>query len=275
MEAVDEHQIYPTLAFASEIGQNTQLVAAKEGLVRASNSSEAWEEEADAFTSRYASLRPVKYVDEILLLERVPASVQTLNYPGTKTPQEVTITAYQHRKPASPEYVAGLYERELSAAGIPCEQSTQGNMGFEFKHDRLRISIRQRRLLYTAPKRITLPPTPFPHPSLIGEFYRALIGTHSGGGFGGRLAVRKRGGGPRAINLIPALVVVCLKTYGAVGKPKDVHRLLNTYVLCASEKAALPEEGITTSEVAQLTRDVNKWKDRLQPDISTLRSPEP
>lgn len=204
----------------------------------------------------------MRYLDEIVLLERVPASARVLNYPETKLPQEVMITAYPHRKPASPEHVAGLYKRELLAVGIPCEETTQGNMGFEFKHGRLRISIRQRRLLYTAPKRITLPPTPFPHPSLIAEFYRTLIGTSPGAGFRDRLAVRKRGRGPSAANLIPALVVVCLKTYGAVGKQKDVHRLLNTYVLCASEKAALPE-GVTTSEVVQLSRDVNKWKDRL------------
>jgi hypothetical protein len=47
MNAVDEHQIYPTLAFANEIGQSsTRLLAAKEALIRSSNNSEEWEEKA-------------------------------------------------------------------------------------------------------------------------------------------------------------------------------------------------------------------------------------
>ena len=41
--AVDEHQIYPTLAFANEIGQgNMRVITAKEGLARAANSPEEW-----------------------------------------------------------------------------------------------------------------------------------------------------------------------------------------------------------------------------------------
>ena len=270
---IDEDEIYPTLQFANAVGQgNTKHGDAKERLVKSVEHSEKWRAEADRFVSEYLSLRPLKVVDEVLLLERLPASVQIHNYPETDIPQKVEITAYPHRVPASPEHVANLYEETLSDAGIPCGESTKGYMGFEFDNDRLYVRISQRRPVYTAYKHITWPATPFPRPTLVREFYRALLGTSSNEGFARRLATRRRGGPPAADNLIPAYVACLLKNVGGIEERKNIHRLLNEYVLRETWKKPLPNHN--SSEVVQLWRDAKKVEERLRANAYALRSPK-
>jgi hypothetical protein len=97
---------------------------------------------------------------------------------------------------------------------------------------------------------------PFPEPRIVQEFYEMLLWKPSGDGFGKDLATRTRGGAPSADNLILACVAFCLRNNGKIQGRKEIHRLLNEHVLCESHKT-LPEEGYTSSETAQLWRDVN------------------
>jgi hypothetical protein len=69
----DEDVVYPTLVFANEMGQDADSSTAKERLVAASNDAKAWREEANRFTREFRGFKPVRVVDEALVLE-LPAS---------------------------------------------------------------------------------------------------------------------------------------------------------------------------------------------------------
>ena len=79
----EEDQIYPTLAFANELGQGlVDLIEEKERLVSAwGDASDSWAEVVDEFSWRHPSIRPVKVVDGAVILERVPVDVRIHNYP--------------------------------------------------------------------------------------------------------------------------------------------------------------------------------------------------
>jgi hypothetical protein len=70
-----EDQIIPTLALANAIGQDVpHLIAARRRLLKLSEDRQAWNNEVDKFVRRYGSLRPVRVVDGILILEKLPVS---------------------------------------------------------------------------------------------------------------------------------------------------------------------------------------------------------
>jgi hypothetical protein len=259
-EGAEEDQIIPTLALANEIGQVTpHLVAERRRFIKIGKDEEAWSREANRFVRRYGSLRPVRTVDEILILERLPVSVEVENDPDQEVPEEVTVSVYAHRRLANPEHVASLYEKILAAAGIPHDEQRTGHMSFDFHSRSLIITIRNGSIV----KRLNRPHpgfqierASFPHPRLVQEFYRMLLGVPSGDGFARYLAARTRGGPPAAINLVPACVAFYLRGYGEIESRKEIHRLLNEHVLRETEKE-LPEEAYGSSETNQLWRDVS------------------
>ncbi len=270
-EGVDEEtQIIPTLALANEIGQGApDLIDAKERLVAAWEDPEAWEAEAKQFTREHASLRPVKAVEGILILEQLPVSVRVYNYPDKEgePPEQVVVTVYPYRARTSPEGVAATYEKTLSEAGIPCEESQRGFMGFEFSNEgylligieRSDVSLAQKRARRTRRRQ----KSGFPHPLVVGEYYKMLLGTPAGHGFARYLVTRKRGRDPDADNLVPACVAFYLREYGEMGSRKEIHRLLNEHLLRETWKTSLPQQGYSTSGTTQLWRDVDKVKARL------------
>jgi hypothetical protein len=78
----EEDQIYPTLAFANELGQGVEIIEQKERLVSAwEDCSDIWADAVGAFSRRCPSIRPVEVVDGVVVLERVPMSVRIDNYP--------------------------------------------------------------------------------------------------------------------------------------------------------------------------------------------------
>jgi hypothetical protein len=255
-----EDQIFPTLAFANEIGQGTEhLVAEKERLARAKVDGETWEREANLFLSKYGRLRPVRIVDGILILERLPVSIVIHNHQATEIPEEVAISIYPHPQPAQPEHVASLYSKTLSAAAVPCEEDQRATMGFDFRSWYLivtaqRADVRER--LKRTGVAQPIDAASFPHPRLVQEFYRMLLGVPSSDGFARYLVTRERGGAPEADNLIPACVAFYLRNYGKIEGRKVIHRLLNEYVLCETWKT-LPEDAFSSSETNQFWRDVN------------------
>jgi hypothetical protein len=249
----EENRIIPTLAFAHHIDYGVSHVAAeKKRLEKVSEDGTAWEREADKFVSRYGSLRPVRVVDRILVLERLPASVEIDYHPDTNAPEEVTITAYAHRRPAKPEHVATLYEKTLSTAGVPYGESRTGYVHFDFYGTHLKLFLKRGNVatpLQRTTRGVALrfDKAAFPNPRLVYGFYQTLLGKPGEGGLVRSLGTRERGRSPDAANLIPACVAYCLRHFVGIEGRKEIHRLLNKHV---------PEEGYSTSDSNQLWRDV-------------------
>jgi hypothetical protein len=235
------------------------LEAERTNFVKIEEDKEAWDKEADNFVRRYGSLRPVRVVDEILVLERLPVSVKVGYDPDQENPKEVVVRVYAHRRPAKPEHVATLYEKTLVDAGISHDEQRTGHMGFDYYGPNLILMIRHGELVtrLNSPRlgwRIDR--SPFPHPRLVQEFYRMLLGAPSGEGLVQHLTTRTRGGVPAAINLVPACVAFYLREYGKIESRKEIHRLLNEHVLCETSKT-LPDETYGSSATNQLWRDVS------------------
>lgn len=248
-------EVYKQQAEACK-AMKARLVREKELLMKAEENAEAWESKVDRFALEYRNLRPVKVVDEVLIVERLPISVNIARCPNTKVPEKVLIQVYGHPRPAKAEHVRTLYENALSTAGISYGET-------EMEHADMRFSFVRPSSLYInigSNREQTMGEPYCPHPYLVQEFYRMLLGTSSEGGFGQHLITRQRGGAPEAYNLIPACIAFYLKVYlniyGEKYDRKTVHQLLNNHVLCEVGKT-LPE-GYSSSAVNQLWRDVEK-----------------
>jgi hypothetical protein len=269
----DEGQIFPTLAFALSIGSGRDpdrdprehdpfdhLDYDYKRLVKARESGETWGREANRFVSGYGSLRPVRIVDEILILEMLPVGITISNDWGTENPREVWITVYPRRQSPKPEDVASLYDETLSNADIPHGEFYTGGMRFGFYSGFLDITIERGTVEVKPDKpRIFVRPkaAPFPHPRIVQEFFRMLLKAPFGDdGFYGQLGIRSRGGAPTPDNLIPACVAFFLRNAGQIEGRKEIHRLLNKHVLCEIPWRKLTEDGSSSPETIQLWRDV-------------------
>jgi hypothetical protein len=141
-EGIDqEDQLIPTLALANEICRDGSYLGIKHCFEKLAQDSEAWEREADAFVSTYGRLRPVRVVDGILILERLPLSIKIKYKWKTEQPEEVLFSVYAHRQPAKTQHVASFYEKTLLAADVPYGESRTGRMGFELYDNHLVIIV--------------------------------------------------------------------------------------------------------------------------------------
>jgi|SRR5215211_401273 len=264
----EEDQIYPTLAFANELGQGlVDFIEEKERLVSAwEDGSDSWAEAVDEFSWRHSSIRPVRVVDGVVILERVPVDVRIHNYPLQEVdiPRVVVLAVYPHKRPPTLEQVASHYDKELLAADIPYAESNKGRFEFSFRDGYLLIEVHH--------SRTSIPPEhmgtvfrdgkpKFPHPHLVGAFYKMLVGTTSGDGFARHLVTRRRGPAATSDTVIPACVAFYLRDYGGMKEGVEAHRLLKEHVLRAYWKQ-LPE-GYSDSASAQLWRDADKAKNKL------------
>jgi hypothetical protein len=270
-EGIDqEDQIIPTLVFARLACKDGSYVGASPFYPKLSEDAGGWERWVDKWVSLYRSLRPVRIVDEVLILERLPISIG-INYeahrehPEDERPKMIWLAAYPHRQPAKPEHVASLYEKTLKDAGVPYGEPHAGRMGFDLSESQLLITIE--RWLHSrfepnpeGSSGFTLRTyaTPFPTPQIVQKFYQMLLGKPSGEEFYKHLATRTRGGAPNMDNLILACVAFYLRNSGRIQHRKEIHRLLNEHVLCEKryKHKAIPEEGYTSSKASQLWRDV-------------------
>jgi hypothetical protein len=243
--------------------EKAQLVREKQLLVDAEGDAEAWESRVAGFIREFDNMRPVRIVDGILFLERLPISIG-INRFSPESDVKVSIKVYGHPRPAKPEEARALYEKELSNAGIS-ESQTQmqhADMRFVFLNpSSLIINIGPKLNLVDEQAAAQSRASYYPHPWLVQEFYRALLGRPSKEGFARYLTGRQRGGAPEAHTLIPACVAYYLRAYlAAYGEKHDrkkIHRLLNRHVLCETWKT-LPEGEYDSVEVNQLWRDVGK-----------------
>jgi hypothetical protein len=269
-----EELIYPTLALAAEIDVGvSRLVDVTGRLVTASRDDQEWESEAKRFMSEYQGLAPTRVLNEVLVLERLPLSVRINYHHATAIPQQVVITAYQHSVLASPEQAENEYRTTLSAADISCVEDSKGLIGFEGMVGVLRIDIHPTRAAHIGGHDTTASSPVFPHPIVVREFYKTLIGTSSGNGFARHLLIRRRGTTPDPKNLILACVAFYLRHYGQIEGRKHIHKVLNQHVLRASQwETGLLESGDTTDEVRQLWRAVDLVRNRVLTDTLSLRS---
>jgi hypothetical protein len=187
-------------------------------------------------------------------------------HPEIVMPKRVTLEVFPSRCMVKPEHVAALYEKALSAAGIPCTEGTEASMDVKYTEritNRLVITLKHPlegmadledlASIYPEGK------PPFPHPLVVQRFYEMLMGAPNDHGFARYLVGRSRGRGPDADTIVPATVAAYLRRLGKISSRKEVHRLLNAHVLSGTWKT-LPEEGYSSSTVNQLWRDVEKVK---------------
>ena len=264
----DEDQIYPTLAFANEVGQGAGIVREqKERLVSAwEDGSDSWADAVDAFSRRHPSIRPVEVLGGVAVLERVPMSVRIDEYPiqDVEIPRVIVLTIHQHRRLPTPEQVAARYANELAAIGVPHAESQEGRFEFAFRDGHLQIEVHHKRTSVPQEYIGTMfrdSKLEFPHPNLVGAFYKMLLGTTSKDGFARYMVPRKRGPTPPPDTIIPASVAFFLRDYGGMKEGMKAHRLLNGHVLRTHWKT-LPE-GHSNSTSNQLWRDVDKVKNKL------------
>jgi hypothetical protein len=234
-ENAEENRIIPTLALANEIGQGRpHLITEKQRLLELGSDKQIWDEEANSFTRRYGGLRPVRVEQEILVLEKLPVFVAVGYAMVRKTPEEVVISVYPHRRLATFDEVTSRYEKVLSDAGVSYGEPKTGSLSFSFYGRTLELRVQPgtvvERLNEPQGSGYRIDKASFPHPRLVGEFYNMLL-SKAGGGFRGELAMRTAGDPPEAENLVPACVAFLLRTYGLEGR-KEIHQLLNKHVLC-------------------------------------------
>jgi hypothetical protein len=263
----EEDRIYPTLAFANELGQGVEVVEQKERLVSAwEGNSDTWTDAVGAFSRRWTSIRPVEGVDGVVVLERVPMSLRIDNYPiqDVEVPRVIVLTIYPHTKPPTLEQIAAHYASELTAADIPHAESTEGRFEFSSRDGHLLIEIHHTRtsipqdymgIMFRNSK------PRFPHPRLVGAFCEMLLGTTSRDGFVRFLVPRRRGPTPPPDTVIPASVAFYLRDYGGMKEGIEAHRLLNEHVLQTHWKT-LPE-GHSDSVSNKLWQDADKVKNKL------------
>ena len=62
------------------------------------DASNSWGDAVDRFSWRHPSIRPVKVVDGVIILERVPVDVRIHNHPvqDVEVPRVVVLTVYPH-----------------------------------------------------------------------------------------------------------------------------------------------------------------------------------
>jgi hypothetical protein len=264
----EEDQIYPTLAFANELGQGlVDFIEEKKYLVAAwKDGSDGWAQAVDRFSWRHPSIRPAKVVDGVVILERVPVDLRIHDYPvqGVEVPRVVVLTVYPHKRPPTLEQIAARYDKELLGANIPHAEANKGRFEFSFREGYLLIEVHH--------NRTSIPPEhmgavfqdgkpEFPHPRVVGAFCTMLLGTTAGDGFARHLVTRRRGPSPPPDTVIPACVAFYLRDYGEMKEGIEAHRLLKEHVLSRHWKK-LPE-GHSESASNQLWRDADKVKDRL------------
>jgi hypothetical protein len=134
----EEEIIVPTLAVANSVRIAWTLEEQRRRLVDAWGVSEAWEYEAEVFATRHMGLRSLHVMNDILIVERLPAYVHV--HTPTHVDEwdarpeagergrvfwdtEVVVAVYPHSRPASSESVALLYEAALASHGLSHDES--------------------------------------------------------------------------------------------------------------------------------------------------------
>lgn len=257
-----EDRIYPTLAFANEVGQSSRHQAMMELFLETRSNSKALRDLAEQFKAVFKAVQFVEIVDGVVILERSSAIASVVMHPETTLPKEVEVIVYRRSRLTEPQEVATAYEEAINNSNISCG-GLGGSLRWNITQNHcLNITVSPGREL--SPRRVKLfaryperykGKLLFPPAEAVSALYAALLGSTSGHGYARYLTDRRRGAPTQADNLIPACVAFYLKRHGKINSRKEIHRLLNEHGL-NSWKGRLPEDGMAASSSTQLWEDV-------------------
>jgi len=280
-EGIDEEDledlIYPTLAFANELGQGiAHLEDEVVMLVTSAENDVDWEAAVELFSQRYSGLIPVKVVDGIVILRwlAVDGGVRFYPLPGAKIPEVVTIRIRLHTSSLEPGLISRVYESILSAHELGYGKFMTGSTDHEFAGNELFVSS------YASTETATRIPseraaivfrdrTPeFAPPVFMEEVARLLVGSGRKNEPGFDRWLNRRKGGPsptsttrnpeRPFWFIAACVAYFLKRHGGLPEGIEAHRLLNKHVLPDKTKIPVEYGSQTTSASVALWRSAGK-----------------
>jgi hypothetical protein len=304
----EEDVIYPTLAYANELGQRIsdhafanelglqQIPDFEEeaSLLVLAKSGPDWEAAAERFVERHAGIIPERVTEDgVVILRWLPVVGHVRLYPKTerRTPEKVTLRIRVHDRLLKPEDITSVYERTLSGHDVSYGKGMTGSFDFATAEGTLEISA------YASTDTATRIPSQdaaavfrdrnpeFIYPELMAKFCQALLepGKLPDGreiGYERLLARRKRGAAPTrtpegTAKLIRSCVAFCLQHYGDLPKGVVAHGLLNKRVQpLPDDVGKLPEEGMSDYESTPLWRDATKAGVRLEAANRAICDPE-
>jgi hypothetical protein len=224
-----EDEIFPTLRLASAMG-------------------------APRFRLLYSRVKMVRVVEEVPILWRRAFSAYAYRgeQPTASDPvRAIYVVVSPSKRKTTADDVARAYGKVLER-----EDLAWGNSGGRVSH--LFYGSEPLQLEVVENDQFTIDPArrAWPSPAIVGSYAGAVLNEA-----GEDLLLRKRGGEMSPDNLILAVVARTLADAvprrGKKTNPKEVHRLLNSHVLCAAPWRKLLDDG-NPDDVRALWRNVEK-----------------
>jgi hypothetical protein len=271
----DEDLIYPTLAYANELGQRIPVLEREAAmLINSAANASNWERARETFSRRHSGLVPEGVVDRVVILRWLPVDggMRFYQLPQAKIPEQVTLRIRFHIGKLEPGLISGVYERILSAHEVSYSESTlisstdhwvAGAELFVSTYastgTATRIPSEHAALVFGARD------PEFPHPDLMERICRAFLDLRhlpdgKVAGYAHLLTRGKRGPRPtpapeRPAKLARACVAYFLHQHGGLPEGMEAHRLLNDHVGQGHNGlSALPETGDSSYESTKLWR---------------------
>lgn len=196
---------------------------------------------------QYDNMRVADVVDGVPILERVGVTVRGRRNLRTGALTHFAICLWPRSRKAAAEEIADAYEQALKAEGVEW-----GKAGGRISYDL--HWVRSFYLLVTVERSSfsIMRGESWPSPSCVGKVARDARDE-----FSEKLLIRYRGGAMKGKNLVPAMIAYLMRNSLPVGtevaEPKEIHQLLNDYVLPDARQL---EVGISGSRSNQLWRNV-------------------
>jgi len=275
----DEDLIYPTLAYANELGQRIPVLEQEAAtLINSAANASDWERACETFSRRHSGLVPEGVVDRVVILRWLPVDggMRFYQLPQAKIPEMVTLRIRSHIGKLEPGLISGVYERILNAHDVSYSESTLISCTDHWVAGaELFVST------YASTGTATRIPSEhaavvfgdhdpeFLHPDLMERVCRAFLepGSIPDGratGYAHLLTRGKRGPRPTKTSkgtakLARACVAHFLHQHGGLPEGMEAHRLLNDHVGQGHDGlSALPETGDSSYESTQLWRSAKK-----------------
>jgi len=199
----------------------------------------------------YNAVRLVEVAEGVPILERTGLTANLHKSLKTGVPSDITIGLFPRKRVTPEKELSDAYEKVLRNEGLDWDRHG-GQFTYDF-HDYY-LLLRVEQSWFSKQMQGGWPP-----PRLVGRVARATLKE-----FSERLVIRQSGGEMKQGNLISAMVAYLMShsllSGTEVADQKEIHRLLNNYVLCETPRKRLLPEGSygSTSEVVQLKRDIKK-----------------
>jgi hypothetical protein len=289
---VEEDLIYPTLAYANELGLGIVVYYPSErgreildldkeaGMLVSAKPGTDWDAAVKRFVRRHAGMVPERVSRDGAVILRwlaVDGGVRYYPIPERKIPEEVTlrISLYTGKLEPRLDVIRAVYERTLSAHGLRYGKSSTAGLHHAFDGDELfvwtyastdtdsRISARDAAVVFRGRD------PEFMHPELMVGLCQVLLRFRRSEhdprhGFDHFLNRRKSGRPPTktpksTAKFIRACVAYFLAVHGGLPEGIAAHRVLNKHLRPLPEVVGeLPEVGVSTDESRDLWRAAEK-----------------